>query len=70
MVGLNGVEDVLLLPILPAEFHAQGDVGTLHLMVHGLADIVQQTGTLGGLDVGAQLRRHHTGDVADLDGVL
>ena len=41
VVCLDGVDDVLLLPVLPAELHAQGHMGALHLVVHGLADIVQ-----------------------------
>ena len=45
-------------------------MGTLEFMVQGLADIVQQAGALGSLHIGAQLRGHHAGDMADLDGVL
>ena len=45
-------------------------MGALQLVVHGLAQVVEQARPLGGLDVGPQLRRHHAGDVADLDGVL
>ena len=70
VVCLDGVDDVLLLPVLPAELHTQGHMGALHLMVHSLADIVQQTRPLGGLHVGAQLGGHQAGNVADLDGVL
>ncbi|CAN4072520.1 choloylglycine hydrolase, partial [Dysosmobacter welbionis] len=36
----------------------------------GLAQIVEQAGPLGSLDIRTQLGGHHAGDVADLDGVL
>ena len=45
-------------------------MGALHLMVHSLADVVQQARPLGGLHVGAQLGGHQAGNVAYLDGVL
>ena len=45
-------------------------MGALELMVQGFANVVQQAGALGSLHIGAQLRGHHTGDMADLDGVL
>ena len=70
VVGLDGVEDVLFLLVLAAELHAQIDVSTLELVIQGLADVVEQTGPLGGVDVQAQLRGHKAGNVADLDGVL
>ena len=70
MVGLDGVDDVLFFLVLAAELHTKLDVGALHLVVNGLADIVQQTRTLGGGHIGAQLRRHHAGDMGHLDGVL
>ena len=70
MVRLNGVDDVLFFPVLPGVLHAQRHVGALELVVKSLADVVEQTGALGSLHVRAQLRRHHAGDMADLDGVL
>ena len=70
MVGLNGVDDVLFFLVLPGEFHAQGHMGALHLVVHGLPQVVEQPGPFRGLDVHAQLRRHHAGNVAHLHGVL
>ena len=69
-MGLDGVDDVIPLLILPGELHAQSHMGALHLVVHGLAQIVEQSCPLGGLDISAQFRRHHAGNVADLDGVL
>ena len=41
-------------------------MGALHLVVHGFAQVVEQSGPFRGLDVHPQLRRHHAGDVADL----
>ena len=70
MVGLDGMDDVFLLAVLAGVFHAQRHMGALEFMVQGLADIVQQAGALGSLHIGAQLRGHHAGDMADLDGVL
>ena len=70
VVCLDGVDDVLALLVLPGEFHAQSHMGSFHLMVDGLTQIVEQTGTLGGLNVSAQFGGHHAGDVADFHGVL
>ena len=69
--GPDGVDDVIPLLVLPGELHAQSHMGCpSSLVVHGLAQVMEETCPLGGLDVGTQLRRHHTGDVADFDGVL
>ena len=70
MVGLDGVDDLFLLLVLPGEFHAQLHMGALHLMIDGLAQIVKQTGPLGSLHIGTQLGGHHAGNVGHLDGVL
>ena len=43
---------------------------TLHLVVDGLADIVQQACALGGVNIRAQLGGHHARKVRDLDRVL
>ena len=40
------------------------------LVVDRLADVVQQAGALGDLDVGAELGGHDAGEVRDLDGVV
>ena len=39
-------------------------------MVDGLADVVQQAGALGDLEVGAELGGHDAGQMGDLDGVV
>ena len=48
---------------------ADGGVRPLDLVVDRLADVVQQAADLGGLDVGAELRRHDRREVARLDAV-
>ena len=70
MVRQNGVHHIRAFVILPCQLGAQGYVGAFRLMVNGLADVMEQTGTLGQLHVCAQFRCHHASQVADLDGVL
>ena len=70
MVGVNGVNDRLALVILPGQFHADCDMGALHLVVDGLAQVVEQTGALGLGHVGADLGGQQAGDVGHLDGVV
>src|SRR5213594_2014606 len=45
-------------------------VRTLDLVVDGLADVVEQARQLGDADVGADLGRHHGGEVGDLFRVV
>ena len=45
-------------------------MGALHLVVDGLAQVVEQSGPLGLGHVGADLGRQQAGDVGDLDGVV
>src|SRR3989475_1739157 len=45
-------------------------VRALDFVVDGLADVVQQTRELGDANVGADLGRHHGGEVGDLFGVV
>ena len=45
-------------------------MGAFDLVVHGLADVVQQTRALGSLNVQTQLRGHQAHQVRDFDGVL
>ena len=49
------MDDRFALFILLADIDADGDVAALDLVVDGLADIVQETGALCGVDVNAQL---------------
>ena len=70
VVRLDGVHDGLGL------VHAASKVGTdervraFDLVVDGLAEVVQQSGTLRELHVDAELGRHDAGEVADLERVL
>src|SRR5690242_4531305 len=45
-------------------------VRALDLVVDGLADVVEQPRQLGDSDVGADLGRHHRGEIADLLGMV
>ena len=55
MVRFDSVDDRFALFILLADIDADRDVAALDLVVDGLADIVQETGALCGVDVNAQL---------------
>src|SRR5450756_1567172 len=70
VVRLDGVAHALRLAVLLAELLRDVGVRTVDLVVHGLADVVQQAGALGDLDVGAQLGGHDAGEMGDLDGVV
>ena len=70
MVGKNGMDHIRAFVIFPGQLTAQGDVGALRLVVHGLANIVQQACPLGQGHVGAQLSGHQACQVADLNGML
>jgi len=61
VVGLDGVDDVGRFPVLLGQVGADEGVGPLDLVVHGLADVVEQAGPLGPLDVEAEFRGHHAG---------
>ena len=69
-MGLDGVDDLFLFLVLPGVLHAQRHMGAFKLVIQRLADIVQQTRALGGMDVGAQLGGHHAGDMGHLNRVL
>ena len=49
------MDDRFALFVFLADIDADGDVAALDLVVDGLADIVQETGALCGVDVNAQL---------------
>ena len=70
MVGLNGVYDSFALLVLAGDIHADFHVGALHLVVHRLADVMQQTGAAGDDWVDAQLAGHHAGQERHLHGVV
>ena len=70
VVGLDGVDDMGLFAVAPGQVGADDGVGTLHLVVHGLADIVQEAGAAGVLGVDAQLAGHDAAEEGHLQGVL
>src|SRR5450756_2034696 len=70
VVRLDGVAHALRLAVLLAELLRDVGVRAVDLVVHGLADVVQQAGALGDLDVGAQLGGHDAGEMSHLDGVV
>jgi len=47
VVGQDGVDNVGALVILAGQFATQGHVGALSLVVHSLADVVQEACALG-----------------------
>ncbi len=70
MVGTDGVAYVGFLLELLGDLHAQDGVRQLFLILSDLAEVVEQTGTLGGLGVQAQLGSHGGAQLGNLDGVL
>ena len=70
MVGLDGVDHAVALPVFPGQLHANLDVGAFHLVVDGLAQVVKQARALGHSDVGADLSSQQSGHVAHLNGVV
>ena len=70
MVGLDGVDDVLALPVLPGQLHADLDMGALHLVVDGLAQVMEQARPLGLGHVDADLGGEKSGQLGHLDGVV
>ena len=69
MVRLNGVDDVLVFLILLSDLDTQLNVGAFGLLGQRLSDVVEQTRTLGGGYVHADLGGDHTGKQGNLNGV-
>ena len=70
MVRGDGVDDLLGLAELLGQVRADDGVGAFDLVVHGLADVVQQPGAFGLLLVEAEFGRHDAAQEGDLHGVL
>ena len=66
MVGGDGVDDRLALPVFPGHFHADLHMRALHLVIQGLADVVQQAGPFGHGGVQPQFRGHHPRQISHL----
>ena len=69
MVGLDGVDDLRVLAVFLADVNADLDMAALDLVVKGLADVMQQTGAAGQLDIDTQLTGHQTGQPGHLERV-
>ena len=70
MVGLDGVDDLLVFLVALGHVYADLDVRALDLMVQRLADIVQQAGPFGHIDVHAQLAGQQACQLRYLDRVV
>ena len=70
VVRLDGVDDDGIFLVLLGQLHAELDVAALHLMVDGLAEVMQQACALGQRHIDAQLAGQQTGDVCNLNGVV
>ena len=62
----HGVNDFLVFTVLAQQIDAELEMATLHLPVDRLADVVQQPGALGDMDVDFQLCRHGSGEIGHL----
>src|SRR5690606_32419910 len=69
VVRLDAVHDGSRHAVAAAELRADLRVRALDLVVHRLADVVQQTAHLGDLDVGAKLGGKHARQPRCLDGM-
>ncbi len=70
MVSLDSVDDNGLLAITTGELGADDGMRALDVVVNCLAQVVKQTGALGGHNVQAKLGSHHAAEIRDLEGVL
>ncbi len=70
VVGLNGMDDLGILLILPRQIHADGHMAALDLMVDGLADVMQQSGPFCGGNVHSEFRCEQPRNMGHLDRVI
>ena len=70
MVGGNGVDNILMLVVFLGQISTNDGVRAFHLVVHGLADVVQKAGPFGGFNVQAQFRGHDPAQGRHFQGVL
>ena len=69
VMAADGVEDRLLLAVLLGELHADLGVAALHLVVHGLPDVVQEPAAARDRAVQPELIRDDLAQVRDLHRV-
>src|SRR6185436_1414333 len=69
MMRGDGIHDLRRLAVFARDLAAYDRVGTLDLVGQGLADVVQQPGAPGLLDVQTQLACQQSRDVGGLEGM-
>lgn len=70
MMGLDGMHDGGILTITASEVRTDDGMRSLHLVIDGLAKVMQQTRTLGSNGVKAELACDGAGKRRDFEGVL
>ena len=60
MVRFHGIDNRSVLFIFPTQFSTQLNMGTFHLVVYCLTDIMQQSRSLGKSHIQSQLRCQKT----------
>ena len=66
MVSLDSVDDNGLLAITTGELGADDGMRALDVVVNCLAQVVKQTGALGGHNVQAKLGSHHAAEIIEM----
>src|SRR4026208_141747 len=69
MMRRDGVDDFRRFAILSRQLGADDRVGTLHLMIHSFADIMEQSGAARLFFIQSELRRHATTNKGRLNGM-
>ena len=70
MVGVNGVHHRFTFFIPLGNLHTDLDVRAFHLMVEGLADVMQQACAFGQGRIEPQLGGHNAGEIGHLQRML
>lgn len=68
MVGGDGVNHQLVLLVAASQIYADLHMAAFDLVVNSLAQVMEQTGTLGSGHIGAQFGGQQAGDMGDFDG--
>ncbi len=69
VVSADGVEDGFGLVEFADEFHAEGGVAAFLIVVHGFADVVEESGAAGEGAVETEFIGDHLAEEGDFDGV-
>src|SRR3954471_10156879 len=70
MMRLDRVDDGVALAVAARELSGDRGVRAFDLVGQRFAEVVQERGAARSLDAGAELRRHDSGEVHDLQRVL